>query len=109
MASSQGTQLSKVSKREATLAFIEAYGSFPELWGTETRHYIITADVAIKQQTTALFLSTIVTRTRRHTELTKKKIENLMGNLCCAREHSVQFSMQYFTQLTLIVLIWRIG
>jgi hypothetical protein len=30
------------------------------------------ADVASKQQTTALFLSTTVTRTRRHTELTKK-------------------------------------
>jgi len=29
------------------------------------------ADVASKQQTTALFLSTIVTRTRRHSELTK--------------------------------------
>ena len=36
----------------------------------------IMADVASKQQTTALFLSTIVTRTRRHTELT-----NMMGNL----------------------------
>ena len=55
----------------------------------------IMADVASKQQTTALFLSTIVTSTRRHTELTKKKLTNLMGNLCCAREHSVQF----FTQL----------
>ena len=32
----------------------------------------ITADVASKQLTTALFLSTIVTGTRRHTELTKK-------------------------------------
>jgi len=31
----------------------------------------IMADVASKRQTTALFLSTIVTRTRRHTELTK--------------------------------------
>jgi hypothetical protein len=48
------------------------------------------ADVASKQQTTALFLSTTVTRTRRHTELTKK-LTNLMGKLCCAREHSVQF------------------
>ena len=48
-------------------------------------------DVASKHQTTALVLSTIVTRTRRHTELTKK-LTNLMGNLCCAREHSVQFS-----------------
>ena len=32
----------------------------------------IMADVASKQQTTALFLSTIITHTRRHTELTKK-------------------------------------
>ena len=48
----------------------------------------IMTDVASKQQTTALFLST---RTRRHTELTKKKLTNLMGNLCWAREHPVQF------------------
>jgi hypothetical protein len=53
------------------------------------------ADVASKQQTTALFLSTIVTRTRRHTEL-RKNLTKLMGNLCCAREHSVQFSVQFF-------------
>ena len=33
------------------------------------------ADVASKQQTTALFLSTVVTRTRRHIELTKKTDE----------------------------------
>jgi len=30
------------------------------------------ADVVSKQQTTALFLSTVVIRTRRDTELTKK-------------------------------------
>jgi len=61
------------------------------------------ADVASKQQTTALFLSTTVTRTRRHTELTKK-MTNLMGNLCCAREHSVQFFVQFFfTQLNCTV------
>jgi len=53
------------------------------------------ADVASKQQTTALFLSTVVTRTRRHTELTKK-LKNLMGNLCYATEHSVQFIVQFF-------------
>jgi hypothetical protein len=53
------------------------------------------AVVASKQQTTALFLSTIVTCTRRHTELTQK-LTNLMGNLCCAREHSVQFFAQFF-------------
>jgi len=55
----------------------------------------ILADVASKQQTTALFLSTIITRTRRHTELTKK-LTNLKGNLCCAREHSVQSFVQFF-------------
>jgi len=53
------------------------------------------ADVASKQQTTALFLSTTVTRTTRYTELAKK-LTNLMGNLCCAREHSVQFFVQFF-------------
>ena len=53
------------------------------------------ADVDSKQQTTALLLSTIVTRTRRHTELTVK-LTDLMGNLCCAREHSVQFFVQFF-------------
>jgi len=53
------------------------------------------ADVVRKQQTTALFLSTIVTRTRRHTELTNK-LTNLMGKLCCARERSVQFIVQFF-------------
>ena len=52
------------------------------------------ADVASKQQMTDVFLSTIVTRTRRHTELTEK-LTNLMGNLCCAREHSVQFFVQF--------------
>jgi hypothetical protein len=54
----------------------------------------IMADVASKQQTTALFLSTIVTSTRRYTELTKK-LTNLMGNLCCARGHSVQFFVPF--------------
>jgi len=53
----------------------------------------IMADVASKQQTTALSLSTTVTHTSRHTELTKK-LTNLMGNLCCARAHSVQFFVQ---------------
>ena len=53
------------------------------------------AEVASKQQMIALFLSATVTRTRRHTELTKK-LTNLMGNLCCIREHSVQFFVQLF-------------
>jgi hypothetical protein len=48
------------------------------------------ADVASKQQTAVLFLSTTVTRTRRLAELTKK-LTNLMEKLCFATEHSVQF------------------
>jgi hypothetical protein len=56
------------------------------------------AGVVSKQQTTALFLSTTVTRKRRHTELTKKLI-NLMGNLCCAREQSVQYKSFFIHQL----------
>jgi hypothetical protein len=62
----------------------------------------IMADVASKQQTTALFLSIVVTRTSRHTELTKK-LTNLIRNLCCAREYSVQFSCSFFTQLNCTV------
>jgi len=58
----------------------------------------IMADVASKRQTTALFLSTTVTLTKRQTELT-----NLMGNLRCAREHAVQFFLQFFTQLNYTV------
>jgi hypothetical protein len=53
------------------------------------------ADVASKQQTTALFLSTIATRTRRQTKLTKI-LTNLMGNMCCAKDHLVQFFVQFF-------------
>jgi hypothetical protein len=68
MVSSQGTKHSKMNKRDATLASIEVYRSLPELWDTDN----IMADVASKQQTTALFLSTIVTHTRRHTEKKKK-------------------------------------
>ena len=63
------------------------------------------ADVASKQQTTALILSTIVKRTRRRTELTKEKPTNLLGNLCCAREYSVQFFVQFFQQLNCTVSI----
>jgi hypothetical protein len=68
MPSSQGTQPSKMDKRDATFAFTEVYRSLPELWDTGNTM----VDVASQQQTTALFLSTTVTRTRRHTELTKK-------------------------------------
>jgi hypothetical protein len=98
MASSQGTSVSSYS-----LSIWSSHDIF--LFKYHFLHHIlrflfffsdkIIADVASKQQTTALFLSTIVTRSRRHTEVTKK-LTNLMGNLCCAREHSVQFFVQFF-------------
>jgi hypothetical protein len=64
----------------------------------------IMANVASKQQKIALFLSTIATRTIRHTQLTKK-LTSLMGNLCCAREHSVHFLVQFFYTVKLNNLI----
>jgi len=63
-------------------------------------------DVASKQQLTALFLSTMVTCTRIHT--TAKKLTNQMGNLCCAREHSVQFFVQIFYTVKLHSLTWSV-
>jgi hypothetical protein len=71
MTSSQGIQPSKMNKRETTLPFTEPFRMLPLRF-----HFFfsdnIMVDVPSKQQTTALFLSTTVTRTRRHTELTKK-------------------------------------
>jgi hypothetical protein len=49
----------------------------------------IMADVARKQQRTALFLSTIITRTRRHTELAERKTEKPDGKpVLCQRTFS---------------------
>jgi hypothetical protein len=71
MVSSQGTHNSKVNKGKAILAFIPAYRSLQFLFLFFFSDTIM-ADVASKQQTAALFLSTRVTRTRRRTELKKK-------------------------------------
>jgi hypothetical protein len=66
-----------------TISYSTFYGFFSDN---------IMADVASKQQTAALFLSTIFTHTHeKHTQLTK-----LMGNLCCAREHAAQYFVQFF-------------
>jgi len=99
MASSQGTSFSSnsFSRWASHDIFLFKYYFLPHI----LRFLFffpdnIMADVASKQQTTALFLSTIVTRTRRHTELT-----NLLRNLCWARERSVQFSSSFFYTLEL--------
>jgi len=60
------------------------------------------ADVASKQQTTALFLSAIVTRARRHTELTK--IWHPWWETCAVPEKiQFSFSCSFFTQLNCTV------
>jgi hypothetical protein len=55
----------------------------------------IMADVASKQQTTALFLSTIVTRTRTHTELIQKTDRPVGKPVLCQRIISSDFSAVY--------------
>jgi len=49
------------------------------------------ADVASKQQTTALFLSTVVTRTRRHSDLTKKTDKPDGKPVLCQRTFTSDF------------------
>jgi len=56
-------------------------------------------DVASKQQTTALFLSTMVTRTRIHTELTKETDKHDGKPVLCQRTFSLVFREVFFTQL----------
>jgi len=55
------------------------------------------ADVASKQQTTALFLSTIVTRTRRYTELTKRNGKPDGKPVLCQRKFSSVFRAVFYT------------
>jgi len=57
------------------------------------------ADVASKQQTTALFLSTIFTRTRRHTELTKNWKTDEKPVLCHRTFSSVFRAVFYTVEL----------
>jgi hypothetical protein len=64
----------------------------------------IMADVANKQQTTALLLSTIDTRTRRRTELTKKNWQTWWET--SAVPENIQFSFScsfFFTKLSCVV------
>jgi hypothetical protein len=95
MGSSQGTQ-PQLRWASHDILFFKYYSLLHILHFLFFFSDYIMDDAARKQQTTALFIPTIVTSTRRHTELTKKKLTNLMGNLCCAREHTVQFFVQFF-------------
>jgi hypothetical protein len=57
----------------------------------------IVADVGSKQQTTALFLSTIIIRTRRHTELTKKSDKPDGKPVLCQRTFNSIFRAVFYT------------
>jgi hypothetical protein len=57
----------------------------------------IMADVASKQQTTALSSSTIVTRTRRHIELTNKNDKPDGKPVLCQRTFSSVFVQFFYT------------
>jgi len=106
MTSSQGTQPSKMNKTEATLRFNEAHRALPERWYTENRHYSIRVKKAAAYDTLTdrLVLSTIVTRTRRHTELTTKKTDKPDGKpVLCQRAFSSVFRAVFFTQLNCTV------
>jgi hypothetical protein len=51
----------------------------------------------LANRTTALFLSTIATRTRRHTELTKKKTDKPDGKpVLCQRTFSSVFRAVFY-------------
>jgi hypothetical protein len=63
----------------------------------------IMADVASQQQTTALFLSTIITRTRRHTELTKKNWQTWWETCAVLENIQFSFSCSFFTRLNCTV------
>ena len=99
MASSQGTSVSSISfSRWASHdIFLSKYHFLLHI--LRFLFYFsdnIMADAASEQQTTALFLSTIVTRTRR--DRNDKKLTNVVRNVCRAK-YSVQFFVQFFTQL----------
>jgi len=67
------------------------------------------ADVASKLQTTVLFLSTTVTRTRRHTELTKKTDKSDGKPVLCQRKFSSVFCAVFFRELYCTVLLRMYG
>jgi hypothetical protein len=74
MVSSQGTQPSKMNKREATLLFIEACRSLPELWDTEIRLYSNKVKKAAACDSLLAKLQVLepdASRTRRHTDSNK--------------------------------------
>jgi len=100
MASSQGTvaihsadEHRMIYSFPNTTSYSTFYAFFSSFWDN------IMADVASKQQTTALFLSATVTRTRRHTEMTKTDRTNGKSVLCQRTFSSVFRTIFYAVKL----------
>ena len=58
-------------------------------------------------QQTGKYILVFIHHSHAHkkTHRTDEKLTYLMGNLCCAREHSVQYSMQFLYAVKLHSLI----
>jgi hypothetical protein len=100
MASSQGTQPSKMNKREATLAFIEVYKWLPELWDTENRNYEYNNRVKQAAAYDTLNDSPVVihhNHTHKKTRRTDKQTNKSDGKLVVCQRHPVPVFVQVFT------------
>jgi hypothetical protein len=97
MASSQGTKPSKMNKRDehrmiCSFSNTTSYSTFYALFSS-IRITLWPMWLANSKRQPCFYPP------QEDTQNWQKKVTNLMGNLCCAREHSVQFFLQiFFTQ-----------
>jgi len=97
MASSKGTSVSSNSFSRWTSHYVFLFKyHFLHILRLFFFSDSIMTDVASKQQTTALILSTIVTRTRRHTELTKKNWQTWGETWAVPENIQFSFSWSFF-------------
>jgi len=101
MASSQGTQSSKMNEREATLTFNETYRSSSESWDTENRRYTRSNRVkkAVPYDTLAYSLVFIHhSHTHKKTHITGKKTYKPDGTpVLCQRTFRSVFRAVFYT------------
>jgi hypothetical protein len=97
MASSQGTQLSKISEHRMIYSFsnITSYCTYYTFFSSFRITLWPMWLANSKRQPCFIHHSHTHKKTHRKTKK-KKKLTNLMRNLCCVREHSVQFFVQFF-------------
>jgi hypothetical protein len=101
MASSQGTSISSNSfnRRSSHDIFLFKYHFLLHI----LRFLFFFSDNIMAETAKDSLVFIHQSHTQKKTHRIDKKLTNLMGNLCCAREHSVQFFVQFFTQLNCTV------